>query len=57
MNIIELSNRMASCQRAVKALSYKPDGSLFLLVDANKMEGGTNGRTLLYICLVYSISL
>ena len=47
MNIIELSKIMASCQRAVKAPSYKPDGSLFVLVGANKMEGGgTNEHTL-----------
>ena len=28
--------------------SYKPDRSLFVSVGANKMEGGTNKRTLQY---------
>ena len=30
MNIIELSKIMASYQRAIKTLSYKPDGNAFV---------------------------
>ena len=32
----------------VKGLLYKPDGSLFVLVSANKMERGANNGTLRY---------
>ena len=39
MNIIELSKIMALCQRAIKTLSYKPDGNAFVQVGASKMRG------------------
>ena len=32
-----------------KGCYYKPDGSLFVLAGANKMEGGANNGTLQYI--------
>ena len=32
-----------NCGFMSKTLSYKPDGSLFVLVGANKMEGGGGG--------------
>ena len=31
-----------------KGCYYKPDGSLFVLAGANKMEGGANNGTLRY---------
>ena len=34
------------CQRAVTTVCYKPDGSLFVLVGANKVGGGANNGTL-----------
>ena len=55
MNIIEPSKRMASYQRTVKTLSYKPDGNVFVWVGANKMEGGLINGTLRYMwscCLI-----
>ena len=32
-----------------KGCYYKPDGSLFVLAGANKMEGGANNGTLRYM--------
>ena len=58
MNIIELSKIMASYQSTVKTPSYKPGGSLFVLVDANILEGGL--MNILYginILLYMSISM
>ena len=44
MNIIELSKIMASYQKAVKTISS--DGSVFVSVGANKMEGERYSGTL-----------
>ena len=38
MNIIELCKIMASCQRAIKICSYKPDGNV--CVSRCKQNGG-----------------
>ena len=57
MNIIETSKRMASCQRTVKTLSYKPDGNVFVWVGAKKMEGGLIRGTLRYIHCDASVSI
>ena len=48
MNITELSKIMASCQRAIKILCYKPEGSLFGLIGANKMENKGGLANVLY---------
>ena len=48
MHITKLFKIMALCQRAVKH-SLISQMEIFVLVGANKMEGGTNKRTLWYV--------
>ena len=36
-----------------KGCYYKPDGSLFVLVGANKMERGANNGTYIFMCVAH----